>query len=201
MFKTEPGKDRELLGFKEEVLSSFEFLTKEYGFHCVRSEPTFVRYESENVFVNVYHGRASFEIGVEIGKLITEPNQEEEKFYLGEIMELQGVRKNVGYTFIQASTKERVKRFVPEIAKYVKKFPVKVLQGDEDTLKKLRELQTQISQQYFKEMELSQIRQKGDKAWHERNYAEIVKLYEPVQSDLSPSEKMKLEYAKKKLEK
>ena len=57
------------LGFSLEVLSAFQFLTQDYGFKCVKNDVTFVRYESESTFVNIYHGRRSYELGVEIGKL------------------------------------------------------------------------------------------------------------------------------------
>jgi len=67
MFQTDPGKDRWQLGFQDSVLSSFDFLST-YGLRPVEESATFVRYESSSVFVNVYHGRASFEIGVEIGR-------------------------------------------------------------------------------------------------------------------------------------
>jgi hypothetical protein len=54
--------------FKDAVLSNFEFLHT-YGLKPVEEDVTFVRYESDAAFVNVYHGRGSFEIGVEIGRL------------------------------------------------------------------------------------------------------------------------------------
>lgn len=50
------------------MLSSFDFL-RAYGLKPVEEDVTFVRYESDAMFVNVYHGRGSFEIGVEIGRL------------------------------------------------------------------------------------------------------------------------------------
>ena len=59
MFRTDPGKDRWQLGFKDAVLSSFKLLRK-YGLKPVEEDVTLVRYESDAVFVNVYHGRGSF---------------------------------------------------------------------------------------------------------------------------------------------
>ena len=64
----DPGKDRWQLVFKDAVLSNFGFL-RAYGLKHVEEDVTFVRYESDAVFTNVYHGRGSFEIGVEIGRL------------------------------------------------------------------------------------------------------------------------------------
>jgi len=66
MLKSEPEVNRRQLGFEEPVLSNFDFL-RSHGLKLVESAPTLVRFESREVFVNLYHGRASYEIGVEIG--------------------------------------------------------------------------------------------------------------------------------------
>jgi hypothetical protein len=68
MFQTDPGKDRSQLGFADAVRSSFTFL-RAYGLIPVEENATFVRYESDAVFINVYHWLGSFEVGVEIGRL------------------------------------------------------------------------------------------------------------------------------------
>jgi hypothetical protein len=71
----DPNPERERLAFKDAVMSGFRFFD-DLGFRPAKQEMTFVRYESADVFVNVYHGRASFELGVEIGKLKTESKAE-----------------------------------------------------------------------------------------------------------------------------
>jgi hypothetical protein len=60
------ARDRTELGFAKAVLQAFAFLT-EYGYIVVRVEPTFVRYECGTRFVNVFHGRRSYALGVEFG--------------------------------------------------------------------------------------------------------------------------------------
>ncbi|MGH8590336.1 MAG: hypothetical protein ACREXX_13715, partial [Gammaproteobacteria bacterium] len=61
--------NRAELRFVEEAQTAFHFLVEELGFRLVKCEPpTFVRYESNKLFVNVYHGRLSYEIDVEIGR-------------------------------------------------------------------------------------------------------------------------------------
>lgn len=74
MIRFEPGTDRSKLGFKEAVSANFKFLRK-FGFHRARAEATFIRYETvrfltkKKLFVNVYHGRGSYEMGVQIGPI------------------------------------------------------------------------------------------------------------------------------------
>src|SRR2546427_6337083 len=122
MDKTIPGQHRTQLGFTEAVLSAFDFLEREYDFHVVNAEPTIVTYESPRVFVNIYHGRASYELGFEIGRLVGLAGQREHPFSLGDLITLAGAQEETGYTFLQASTRERVKVYVPKLADLAKRY-------------------------------------------------------------------------------
>ena len=113
MFKFEPGENRASLNFKEEVLAAFDFLAKEYQFVIKNIEVTFVRYESESVFVNIYHGRGSYELGVEIGRFVDTFNKRECPYSLIEIIRLTSTKEIPSF---QVSTLEAVKEFVPKLA-------------------------------------------------------------------------------------
>ena len=194
----EPGPNRATLGFKEAVLSAFYFLTTEYGFRCVKTEVTFVRYESSSAFINIYHGRGSFELGFEIGPLAESPELEEH-FSLGDVVDVMDARKETGYNFFQVSDREGVQKFVPRLAELVRKYADLALRGNQEFFRRLREMQTQKSDLFLKEMRLEQIRPKVEIAWREKNYRKAVELYESVHNDLSSLELQKLDYARKKL--
>ena len=196
VMKFERGVDREKLCFTQEVLAAFDFLTKEYSFRCVRKSATFVRYESPNVFVNVYHGRGSYELGCEIGSLLSKI-PENDKFTLSDIVQLADAQKETGYTFFQASTVDRVKMLVPRLSELVKKYAVSALKGDKRTFEQLRELVQKNSDDYIKDMNLAHMRKRADKAWHDKNYTKIIELYKTMQTDLNEIEKRRLKYAKK----
>jgi hypothetical protein len=61
-----PTTDRRALKFAEAIQDNFDFLSL-LGFKRVQSEPTFVRFESKRVFVNVYHDRLSYELWPLVG--------------------------------------------------------------------------------------------------------------------------------------
>jgi len=114
MLNKEPSPERAKLGFKDEVLSSFRFLN-DARFSPVEQEMTLIRYESPEVFVTVYHGRASFELGVEIGRL-KEPNN---KLTLYDIIAWAGVEKAERFgqhVAFQVSSREGIQEFVPKLA-------------------------------------------------------------------------------------
>lgn len=197
MFRTDPGPNRAQLGFAEAVLSAFNFLTKEYGFHLVKADATFVRYESPHVFVNVYHGRASYELGFEIGRLIDMAGQGEHPFSLAMVIELMGAQIETGYTLLQASSPERVKKYVPKLADLVKKYAASALKNDSNTFKLLAETRSRMSDEIHKDMKLKDTREDAEKAWREKNYSKLASLYESISEDLTPAESKKLDYAKK----
>jgi hypothetical protein len=187
------------LGFVPEVLSAFSFLSTDYGFAPIRVETTFVRYESASLFVNVYHGRRSFELGVEIGLLQKSPGTQEDWFSIGDIMDLTGVREKHRYTFFQASTRERVTMLIPRLAEYVKEYAKPIFEGDLQIFERLEDLRGKKSDAYVKDMDLRQIRPKAEEAWHKKDYAKLVELYNSMKDDLTVVESKKLEYAQKRL--
>ena len=56
-------------GYTNSALARFAYLVTDYGFHVATTDATIVRFVSPKVFVNVYHGRMSLELGVEVGLL------------------------------------------------------------------------------------------------------------------------------------
>jgi hypothetical protein len=190
-----PGPERARLGFVDEVLAAFDFLTSEYGFRLVKVEVTFVRYETTEVFVNVYHGRSSYELGVEIGRFADMVGSFERKFTLGDIIDWAGAKAETNFTFAMASSPEKVKYWMPRLAALVRKYAGKALRGDALTFAQLRDM----ARAYQKQDTLRRMRAEVEEAWHAKDYAKVVELYEPVRDDLSPAEIKKLEYARKHL--
>jgi hypothetical protein len=198
-FQDDRTYSRIQLGFTSEVLSSFHFLVEDYSFKSVKTDITFVRYESESIFINIYHGRKSYELGVEIGKLEKDPSVQEFGYTIGEIMDFVGVRKDLKFTFFQSSNKDQIKILVRKLAEYVKIYAGPILNGDLKILEKVQILQKEKSDAYIKEMNLRHIREMADAAWKQKDYVKFVGLYSSVEDDLTPAEAKKLEYARKKL--
>jgi hypothetical protein len=194
-----PTDNHANLGFIDKVLSSFKFLINVYGFRCVKIEPTLIRYESNYIFINIYHGRSSFELGVEIGKLEKVFGLQENWYTIGEIMDLMGVRDTLGFTIFQASTCDRMQMLVPKLAEYVREYAKSIFEGNLHIFEELRELRHRKSNEYIKEMNLGRIREIAEKAWHEKDYIKMIEIYTSMKDDLTSVESKKLAYAQKRL--
>jgi hypothetical protein len=198
LFKKNLNASRERFGFSQAVLTSFRFLIAEFGFKCVKQETTLVRYESSSVFVNIYHGRSSYELGVEIGELRRNSDVPEFGFTLGEIISLTDTKIGSMYPY-QITKPELISKYISQLAELVKKYAVSALIGDRVFFEQLSSSQLRKSEEYIKDMKLTEVRTKGEVAWREKNYKQVVELYGSVEGDLTLSERKKLEYARRKL--
>jgi hypothetical protein len=197
MLTTKPGSERWRLRFPEAVKLHFRFLEK-FGFRIERKEVTLVRFCSEVVAVTVYHGRASYEIGIEFER-ISAPG---EKYGLLEALlfaQRAGRLKEVPQGSFQTSTREGVETLVEKMASLVEAYAVSLLNGVSSTYEELRVHRIQGAAAYTKEVHNQAVRRQLDDAWQSKDFEAVARLYEQMQGPLSPSEFMRLEYAKKQL--
>lgn len=197
MLNREPGPERAQLGFKDVVLSSFKFLV-DFGLRPMEEKVTLVRYESAGVFLNVYHGRASFELGVEIGRL----KEPEAKLSIFDVVRWAGSEKAERFgqhVMFQVSSREGVQEFVPKLATLVKKYAIPFLRGDEDAYRTALESRAKQYADEVREGNLRVVRSKVDAAWQAKDYAQVVELYGPIREDLTKVEAKKLAYAEQHL--
>lgn len=94
--RTATGPERGRLGFASVVSEEFSFLL-ELGFRLVEASDTLARYESDGRLVRVFHGRGSYELGVEVGRWIeVDGVSREQAFPLRDIVALRGDRSAAG---------------------------------------------------------------------------------------------------------
>ena len=196
IFKTIPGAERGKLGFRHKAKKHFNFLLIEYGYRCVDEDVTYIRFESEDVFVNLFHGRSSYEVGIEIG-LLGDVNQSERKVTINELQEFFGRREDNLFP-CQATTPETIDKCLSNLATFLRREGEPVLQGDCSTFRALFRIQKELSSKFLDDIKLRRTRARATDAWQARDYLEVVRLFEPVRDRLTPAELGKLEYAKKR---
>jgi len=185
--------ERRSLGFSKEARELFSFLEVQWEFKCVRQENTFVRYESADVYVNVYHGRSSFEIGVEIGN-----KSSEHSFNLEALVALFDKELSREYWAAGGRTAEAVRRALKKQAEGLSRYGGSALSGHQSIFDRLEQLRTDRSAAMVLDSKAYQIRPKADAAFRRGDYKEAVKLYSSIEAALSPIERKKLQLAKNK---
>ena len=184
---------RRSLGFVKEVKEFFSFLEAMWGFNCVRQEKTFVCYESADVYVNVYHGRSSFEIGVEVGN-----KSLEHSFSLEALVSLFDKELSREYWATGARTSEAVHRALKKLSEGLSRYGGPALSGNQSIFYRLEQLRAERIAAMALDSKAYQIRPKAEAAFRRGDYKEAVKLYSSIEAALSSIERKKLEIAKNK---
>ncbi len=205
MYVFEPGPDRWKLGFREAVLENFKFL-REYGYRLVRADVTFVRYEMpwysfrRRFYVNVYHARGGYDLGVEIGPI---HNDREQATLLGILNwahapEVRGWR--VGDTLWCAETREAVQTLVPKLAELVRRYAGPFLRGDPEAFKSLKKMNREAYTVWEEEMHRNAPkRHQATLAWEAKDFERVAAIYESFLKDQNDVEKERLAEAKREL--
>ena len=167
---------RDSLGFRRAATEAFQFLVELFGFSVVRQESTLVRYESQAAFVNVYHGRSSYEIGVEVG-LLADPLKEE-KFMLADILETCGMPGAAGVR--SASTAEELSQYLPELADLAKRYGVRAFRGEREFYLELRQTQTRLAHEFLLAQRLRRAQVIAAEAFERGDYARVVAVLKPL---------------------
>lgn len=182
------------LGLEEAVLVEFRFLKSQYDFAQTEADSTCVCYESDRVSVTIRLDRKSFEL-----KVTVERKETGERFSVWEIARLQGAPDITATTMLQASTRDRVEKLVPELSRVLQLYGDNVLRGDFRTFLLLRQQQVDETNRFLREGRLQWIRGQIPELWQRRDYKKVVELLEEAGEQLSPSELAKLDYARRRL--
>lgn len=192
-----PNEDRSLLRFEEAVLHAFAFLASGFGFRVTDTQLTRVRYESSTAFVNIFHGRSSYEVGCEVGPL-GQTGTSVEQYSLWEVCQLEGVPGVSSRSFLQASTREAVEAAVERAATLLHNHGRRALEGEKEYFEALERARSAWFQREQSEARLAHVRPAVDDAWARHDYRSVVALLEKLSAVLTPAERKKLDYARAK---
>jgi hypothetical protein len=185
---------RHALGFGASVEREFEFLGK-HGFIVRRREPTLVRFESDGLGIDVYHGRQSYEIGLLIGPAKPVSAQ---GYAMSVQLDVAVPELAHGYRNYAALEPDAVRRGVSELARLFRLCVDRGILTERDLLERVAERGAQAAHDYAAEVLLSQTRRKIEAACLARDYAEVVELLRPVEHLGGEAEGKKLRYARRK---
>jgi hypothetical protein len=191
---TMPLGDRRALRFAEVVREEFAFL-QSHGFKCVRSDATLVRFKSQHVRLGVYHGRRSFEIGLDIRSSsgsLGEPN-----YSMAAVIRMVDPSKADQYRDFAARSAEEVVEGVRRLSALLRAYAEAGILDDPGLFERLRKDRESWVRDYAQKVNLTQKRRELEEAWRAKDYVRVVTLLRPLRDALTPSELKKLEYAEK----
>lgn len=144
--KLTPGwhPSRPALGFPEVTRRFFDFLVEEFGYHVAREELTLVQYETGSTFVRIFHGRLSYEVGVELGRL-AKADEVERPYLLRDLIGL--VDEEAGWAWAQphADKRDELEEVLGRESADLREYGTSALRGDAATFDALAALKTRYS--------------------------------------------------------
>jgi hypothetical protein len=186
---------RSKLEFAKAAEEAFHFLLDQ-GFRLVSAETTIVRYSSERIFVNVYHGRSSYELGIDVGLVGSEM---EHGYPLEAFVRLSDPEHAPRIRNFMATTSNEVRVGLRQLAEHVKRYVVPALPGGQNVFAELQRQAQEWRNSYAMEVLAGQIRPKAEAAFREHDYVRFVEHLSKIESVLTPVEKQKLSYARRKI--
>lgn len=187
------------LDFAGPAKISFNFLVTEYNFKLVQANDFLILYESDKIFVNVrFDNDRSYELDVELGERDALFNGRERPFSLTEVLRLKGAPAKDSYRCIMTSTQPVLVKFIAGLADRLKRYGAEFLDADKMAFEQLGDQREREGLAYAADQESTAVRRAVKDAWKEKDYHKIVELYESIEPHILPSERKKLEYARKK---
>lgn len=183
----QPGSD---LVFEQAVIEACSYL-QGIGFEVSERCPTLVRYVCQNVEVDIYQGRQSFEVGVGV-------SIDGERFSLSELIRLGDPKMADAYRSPVATDADGVVSAVSQVALLLRQFGALALRGDVSALAALTAQRQQWSETFALDVLVEQTRPLAERAFRNGDYSKAAELYARIRPRLSPAEKGKLALAEER---
>ena len=190
-------RDRHRRGFAEAATREFNFLQAAFGLTPGEPEPTVIRYVGNGVFLSVWHGRQSYEIGLDLGRT-RQPVEVGNPYHLADLIAVRGdeAGSNV-YRNYTAVTKEAVAKGLATLASDLQKHGCDALGGHAGVFEMMSEQRRARVRAYARALNLVQVRAKAQDAWAAGDYRRVARLLGALSDALSPAEQAKLVYARR----
>jgi hypothetical protein len=175
--------------FSSAVRQRFHFL-ETLGYQQTELADSYVRYERGSMAVEIYQGRQSYELGVNL-------IHNGVSYSLEELLELH--RAHGGNTMFEpfaATDQHGIEIGVDRLAAMLQSCIQCVLTGDTRTYRELDQRREAARRSLALDVLAEQLRPKAEFAFRAKDYRRAAELYDQIRERLSPSELRKLEVAK-----
>jgi hypothetical protein len=176
--------------FNTHAVEAFAFLAP-LGFSTSQSEPGLVRYRKNDITIDIYHGRSSYELGLGV-------THNGVRYSLSAIIRASDPEAAGRYRNFAATTEGAIVKGLAQLAELLDRHGQAALQGDPDFFAKLQAQRVAAAHQLALGSLANQVRPRADAAFRRGDYRQAAELYEQIVPCLTASERRRLEIAKER---
>ncbi len=170
--------DRRDLGFAQAANREFEFVQATFGLVPGSSEPTVVRYVGKGLFLDVWHGRQSYELGLDLGRT-GQPEEVANPYHMADLLAVSGDESgSAAYRNFAAVTREAVAKGLARLSSDLQKYGREALDGHAPVFERMAELRSARAHDYAAAVHEVQVRAKIQEAWEAHDYQRTASLLE-----------------------
>lgn len=190
--------------FIDAVHQSFSAISQKYNLkEALLCGDNIVCYENTKIILEIcFDSRRSYELQVIISnKQSKSPNYWDKNFNLGFILKIRANSSEKIEGMFQTSNPVFIQEVVKKLACLTETYAADLLEGNQDSFYELGILQAIETRKYNLKQKLRHAARTVEKAWTSKDYASVVEAYKPLENDLTPVEKKKLQYSEKMVKK
>jgi hypothetical protein len=181
--------------FGEVARKAFSFL-EGLGFRIARDEPTYLLYETTEVFVSIAWDPRLGELNVSLGRR-PRTNEPADTFLLEDLLAMKGLAQPERRMPFQVADVHRLQPFVCKLADELQLHAQPALAGDQMFFHRLKAFRNAQAHAAMRDAALRRVRAQAEEAWRGQDFGRTVDLYESIEEQLTDAERHKLAYAKK----
>jgi hypothetical protein len=185
-----PTTDRSALHFARKVQAAFGFLS-DAGFVQVEASSMLVRYRKDDVEIDIYHGRQSYEIGGGVTLAGT-------RYGISEIIRTVDPLVAEEYQNWMTNTPEGIAKGLEKLAALMQHYGFDVLSAEQQFIALLARQRKQWAEGYALDVLAAQLRPQAEDAFRRGDYEQAADLYGQIRERLSPVEAKKLSFAQER---
>lgn len=186
-------EDRGRLGFIQVVTEYIEPLLAVHGLYRTEASAYGAKFESSNVSLSVTHDRLSFEIEVAFARKGSPMGI----YTLQDLLDTQLGSASSSKGVFQASSPERTRACIRDIAALLIQYGKDVLNGEASIYQRMGDVRRSHAERYTKTVVQEPVRRAAEEAWHGHDYRRACSLYASIEADLSTVERERLRYARR----
>lgn len=188
--------------FQSEVRNRLSFLQQDYGFRLevIDEYESFasLQFESDRVVLRILFSHRDHEIELIFGRKGIDDSRNASLFTIRDLLTAIGRQQILTSEFLSFDS-ESLSRWIEYIAELLATVGRPYLLGDKKAYANLQKVRSDYIDNWKLDIKLQDARDEMSKAWQKRDYAEVVRILEPIRNHLSEAEKKKFFYAQRHL--